>query len=98
MTINVTLENDTVILAPTEKIDFVTAPEVEKAIEANAAAADRMIIDMAQVDYISSAGLRAILFADNLMSEKKGMALKNVNSSVLEILDLSGFSQEVQIL
>ena len=91
------VENETAILSPLEKIDFVSAPEFEKVIEEYSGKAESMVIDMAMVDYISSAGLRAILLADNLMSEKKGLVLKNVNTGVMDILDISGFSRELKI-
>ena len=91
------VENETAILSPMEKIDFVSAPEFEKVIEEYSEKAESMVIDMAMVDYISSAGLRAILLADNLMSEKKGLVLKNVNTGVMDILDISGFSRELKI-
>ena len=91
------VENETAILSPLEKIDFVSAPEFEKVIEEYSEKAESMVIDMAMVDYISSAGLRAILRADNLMSAKKGLVLKNVNTRVKDILDISGFSRELKI-
>ena len=97
MTIKRIIKNETATLSPMEKIDFVSAPELEKVIEEYAEKAERMVIDMAMVDYISSAGLRAILLADNLMSEKKGLVLKNVNTGVKDILDISGFSRELKI-
>ena len=97
METKVQLENNVAILQPMERIDFVSAPDFEKAIEENAGKAESMVLDMANVDYISSAGLRAILFADNLMSGKKGMSLRNVNAAVREILDISGFSNELKI-
>lgn len=97
MDIKAIVENGTAILSPLEKIDFVSAPEFEKVIEEYSGKAESMVIDMAMVDYISSAGLRAILLADNLMSEKKGLVLKNVNTGVMDILDISGFSRELKI-
>ena len=97
MNVDVKNENGCVVLSPTDKIDFVSAPDFEKIIEAQAGSADRMIIDMGQVEYISSAGLRAILFADDLMSEKSGLVLRNVGNSVKEILDISGFSNVIKI-
>ena len=97
MNIKGIIKNETATLSPMEKIDFVSAPELEKVIEEYAEKAERMVIDMAMVDYISSAGLRAILLAENLMSEKKGLVLKNVNTGVKDILDISGFSRELKI-
>lgn len=97
MEIAVRREDGMVILSPVGKIDFATAPEFEIVIEENAENAESMVLDMERVDYISSAGLRAILYADNLMSVKNGVIIKNVNESVREILDISGFSRELKI-
>lgn len=97
MQINIEKNGDTVIISPMETIDFVSAPDFEKSIEQNASDAAKLIIDMKGVDYISSAGLRAILFADNLMEGREGMVLRNVNDSVMEILDISGFTSELVI-
>lgn len=97
MEIKVKKENGTVILSPMDKVDFVSAPELESLIEENAADAESMVIDMESVDYISSAGLRAILFADSLMCEKKGLVITNINVSVREILNISGFTKELNI-
>ena len=97
MKVNVVYEGKTAIVAPGEKIDFVTAPEFEKVIEEHTEKADDIVIDMKDVDYISSAGLRVILYADNIMSEKGGLKLRNVCGNVKEVLDISGFSKIVNI-
>lgn len=97
MQIDVNVEGNEVTIIPRDIIDFTSAPELEKVIEEEASKSQRMVIDMGEVPYISSAGLRAILLADNLMDDKSGFALKNVNSSVKELLNISGFTDELDI-
>ncbi len=56
-----------------------------------------MIFDMSKVSYISSAGLRSILNADELMEDKNGIKLINVNKDVKSILDMTNFSSMLNI-
>lgn len=97
MKIDVSINDGTVIIAPREKLDYITAPELEEVVQKNAESFDSMVIDMTDVEYISSAGLRAILTADNLMSEKEGLVVRNVTGTVKDILDISGFSSVITL-
>lgn len=97
MKIDVSTNEGTVVIFPREKVDYVTAPELEEVVEKNAETADSMVIDLTDVEYISSAGLRVILTADNLMSEKDGLIVRNVTDTVKEIFDISGFSSVITI-
>ena len=56
-----------------------------------------MIMDLSQVDYISSAGLRILLNADELMADKDGFIIKNVSPSVMEVLVMTGFAEALTI-
>lgn len=59
---------------------------------------NEVIADLNEVDYVSSAGLRAMLIAYKTASRKEGsFVLRNVQSNVKEILDMSGFSRFIQI-
>lgn len=97
MEVVVNFDNSVLTLVPQGKLDFSAAPALQKAAEENAPRADKMVLDMSAVDYISSAGLRVILFADNLMREKNGLCIKNCNDSVKEIFDITGFSAVLNI-
>ena len=85
-------------IIPEGSIDYVTAPELDEAIESEAPNVDGIVIDMANVPYIASAGLRTILNADELMEDKKGVKLKNVNKDVMSILHMSGFLDTLNII
>ncbi|MEE0872661.1 MAG: STAS domain-containing protein, partial [Ruminococcus sp.] len=58
---------------------------------------DTLTLDMAGVEYVSSAALRAILNANDLLSGKGGLTIKNVNNKVMEILRITGFSDYLDI-
>ena len=54
-------------------------------------------MDFANVQYISSAGLRVLLSAHKVMSKKGGMKLRNVREDIMEIFDVTGFSDILDI-
>ena len=98
MQIDKRIEEGTLFLTPMGSIDYVTAPELDDVIESDAASVDEIIIDMKNVPYISSAGLRTILNADELMEDKKGIKLRNVNNDVMSVLKMSGFLDTLNIV
>lgn len=97
MTINVYEENGRKVIAPEGKIDHVTVEEFDAKITELCNANDSLILDMAGVEYVSSAALRAILNANDLLSNKDGLTVKNVNKKVMEILRITGFSNYLDI-
>ena len=57
----------------------------------------QLILDLAGVDYISSAGLRVIMQAYKKMKEKDGLRLRNVCGQVMDVLKLTGYSHVLTI-
>ncbi|MBP5604401.1 MAG: STAS domain-containing protein [Ruminiclostridium sp.] len=90
-------ENGKLTIALIGRVDTVTAPELEKELKADYEAIDSLVMDFAEVEYISSAGLRVLLSAHKAMNKKGGMKLKNVNDDVMEIFDVTGFSDILTI-
>lgn len=98
MTIKTFEENGMTVVAPEGKIDHVTAPEFEnKAIEAAEACSNALMIDMAGVEYVSSAAIRAILRINSIMEQKGGLILKNVNNKIMEIIRITGVADYLDI-
>lgn len=97
MIIDVKKENGVATIIPKGNIDYVTAPELDEVVEREAAGADSLVFDMGEVSYIASAGLRSILNADELMEDKSGIKLINVNKEVRSILDMTNFSSLLNI-
>lgn len=97
MTIKVYEENGTQVIAPEGKIDHVTVEEFESKINGLGENNDSLILDMAGVEYVSSAALRAILNANDLLEDKNGLVLKNVNKKVMEIFNITGFADYLNI-
>ena len=79
------------------RLDTVTAPEFEMELNGLMPQAESLTLDFAGLEYISSAGLRALLAAHKAMSAKGGMKIVNTNEIVREVLDVTGFSDILTI-
>lgn len=92
MQINYTKETSKLIIAPEGRIDTLSAPEFEKKVGEIIDGVSELVLDMAKVEYVSSAGLRVILKIQKLMLRQGKMKLTNVNESVMEVFEITGFS------
>ena len=73
-------------------IDTVTAPELDSKLQENISDVKDLVLDFAAVDYISSAGLRVVLMANQQMEDVDGnMTVKNVNDDVRDVFEMTGF-------
>ena len=79
------------------RLDTVTAPQLEAELEKILSDSDALVLDMANLEYISSAGLRVILKAQKAMNTKGTMKLIHVGESIREVLDITGFSDFLNI-
>lgn len=94
-----TVEEGVTGLSVTGRIDAVSAQEVEKTISAIVnQEQDKLVIDLSGVDYVSSAGLRALLMAAKAMKQSHGkLALYGLTETVQEIFQISGFDKILTI-
>ncbi|MBR6204826.1 MAG: STAS domain-containing protein [Candidatus Methanomethylophilaceae archaeon] len=97
MEIGIEKKDGVTTISPKGNIDYVTAPELDEVVERESADAASLVFDMSCVSYISSAGLRSLLNADELMEEKNGIKLINVNKEVKAVLDMTNFSGLLRI-
>ncbi len=79
------------------RLDTVTAPQLEAELEKILSDSDTLVLDMANLEYISSAGLRVILKAQKAMNTKGTMKLIHVGESIMEVFDITGFSDFLNI-
>ena len=85
-------QESTLTVAISGNIDTVTAPELDSQLQENITDVKDLILDFAAVDYISSAGLRVILMANQQMEDVDGnMTVKNVNEDVRDVFEMTGF-------
>jgi anti-anti-sigma factor len=92
MKLNVTNEDKICTIMIEGSIDALTSPELEQAISGAAPVCEKMILDMTGVDYISSAGLRTVVAANQKLG-KDNLTLKGLAPNVLEIFRLTGFTK-----
>lgn len=78
-------------------IDTSTAPELEKKLHEDWDGISELIIDFAEVKYISSAGIRVVIIAEQHMSQNGKLILKNMNNMVREIFEMTGFDELLNI-
>jgi anti-sigma B factor antagonist len=91
MTIEKIIENETETIKISGRLDTATAPELEQAINALSDDVKKLILDMQELEYTSSAGLRVILKAQKMMIKRGNMKLINVNNDIMEVFDITGF-------
>ena len=77
------------------RLDTVSAPQLEKFILENIAKMNTLTLDCAELEYVSSAGLRVLLSAQKKL--KSGMKLKNVCELVMEVFEMTGFVDVLNI-
>ena len=94
MDLQTKVENNAIIVAISGRLDAVTAPEYEKKIrEMIDSGNSDFVVDFEKLDYISSAGLRALLLMAKLLKVKDGnVCFANVNGNVRSVFEMSGFT------
>ena len=98
MTINKTINGNQAVYAVSGRLETITAPELEEALKTGLDGIAGLTLDFTELDYISSAGLRVVLFAQKQMTAAGGkMKILNPNEIVSEIFDVTGFSDILDI-
>ena len=73
------------------RLDTTTAPQLEAELKPALESADTLTLDFEKLEYISSAGLRVLLSAQKIMSKKGGMKICHVSDVIMEIFEVTGF-------
>lgn len=92
-----TKEEGKLNIALTGRLDTTTAPELETSLREDIDEIKELTFDFKDLDYISSAGLRVILFAQKTMNMQGSMEVINVCDDIKEIFDITGFSDILTI-
>lgn len=79
------------------RLDTTTAPQLEKEISDNINGVEKLILDFENLEYLSSAGLRVLLQSQKIMNKQGEMIVKNVNDTIQEIFEVTGFSDVLTI-
>ncbi len=97
LNINKSVENSKVSFALEGRLDTITSPDFENELKDSLGNATELVIDFANLEYISSAGLRVLLSAHKTMSKQGSMKIINVNSTIMEIFEVTGFADILDI-
>lgn len=98
MTITKVVDGEKITLSPEGMLDTANAPAFEAAMEEVLQATKNLTLDFAKVEYISSSGLRVLLKAQKKIGTVGEMTLINVNQSVSEVFELTGFNSILNIV
>lgn len=74
------------------RLDATTAFQLDKDLSASLAGVDDLTVDLADLEYISSAGLRLLLKIQKRMDKQGAMRIRNIRENIREVLDMTGFS------
>lgn len=98
MTIQTKSENGSVTLELEGRLDTNTSPQLEDELAAVLdPTVELLVIDFAKLAYISSAGLRVLLSAQKKMNRQGEMIIRNVNDVIMEVFEVTGFTDILQI-
>ena len=96
MNVNKIQQDANLIVEIEGRLDTSTAPQLEAELGALDGVKE-LVLDFAKLEYISSAGLRVLLGAQKKMNVKGEMKIKNVNDTIMEVFDITGFADILTI-
>ena len=91
MTITTSREGEKMQIVLEGRLDTTTAPQLEVELKRSISGITELIFDFAGLEYISSAGLRVLLAAQKVMNKQGSLTIRNVNSVVMEVFEITGF-------
>ena len=93
MTIKKELEGNKLMVAVEGRLDTVTSPDLDQLLEG----IEALELDLTELQYISSAGLRVLLSAQKTMNKQGTMVLTGVGETVMEVFEVTGFADILTI-
>ena len=91
MTIEKNLNGTELTITIAGRLDTTTAPQLEADFKQSSGGVTKLVLDFAALEYLSSAGLRVLLAAQKVMNKQGEMIIKNVNDTINEIFEVTGF-------
>lgn len=80
------------------RLDTTTAPQLEAELRTCLEGISDLTLDFKALEYISSAGLRILLHAQKVMNKQGEMKIANVNETVAEVFEITGFCDILTII
>lgn len=97
MNINKIKDGKTLAIELEGRLDTVSAPQLEAELKTDLNGTEILIFDFSGLEYLSSAGLRVLLSAQKVMNRQGEMKIKNVNSVIMDIFEITGFTEILTI-
>ena len=97
MTIEKNLNGAELIVKVVGRLDTTTAPELETSLKESFEGLEKLVLDFSELDYLSSAGLRVLLQSQKTMNKQGEMVVRNVNETISEIFEVTGFADVLTI-
>lgn len=97
MTISRKEQGSELALALSGRLDTTTAPQLEAEFKRGLDGVTTLTLDFAGLDYLSSAGLRVLLAAQKTMNKQGNMVIRHVNDTIMEVFEITGFSDILTI-
>lgn len=97
MTIDKNVNGSELTMKLTGRLDTTTAPMLEADLKQSISGVEKLIFDFAELEYLSSAGLRVLLSAQKVMNKQGEMIVRNVNDTIAEIFEVTGFADILTI-
>lgn len=97
MEITKTVNGKTLTLALSGRLDTTTSPALESEIRTSIEGIDELILDFEKLEYVSSAGLRVLLSTQKTMNKQGKMIIRGVCSDIMEVFDITGFTDILTI-
>jgi len=97
MTIEKKVNNEELTITLEGRLDTVTAPSLEEELKASLEGIKKLVLDFGALEYISSAGLRVLLMAQKTMNKQGSMVIRNVNETIAEVFEITGFADMLTI-
>lgn len=92
MTLNIEKTIESATIKINGRLDTISAPMLENAVNELPASINDLVLDVRDMEYISSAGLRVLLMAQKKMSKAGTMKLVGVCDAVMEVFEMTGFA------
>ncbi len=92
MTIEIKKNNQETIVQIAGRLDTITAPALDKTIREDIGDTQNLVLDIKDIEYISSAGLRVLLAAQKKMQKNGSMKVTGVCDEVMEVFEMTGFA------
>lgn len=92
MTVNQIPEGKKLTIVISGRLDTNSSPKLEAVLRQSMSGVTELVFDFSGVEYLSSAGLRVLLAAQKVMNRQGSMKLIGVSAEVMEVFEITGFS------